>query len=179
MTGVRGVVYHLLPDWTSGTRLWPLASLARVDPAAYAAGMRKYADRLELLYRPVEPLRCTWQDCVFLCPVDPRQLMEAARIASPDLPSRDWIVIDAELLDVDKTVLFKPYQWASATGPPPITAQDCESVTSQTLAAASAANEVTLTRLADPSNRMPLFADVIHVLHRGPIKIETARTLTA
>lgn len=174
-----GVVYHLVPDRMHGTTLWPMASLADVDPAAHATHARKYQDRPTLPERPVERLDCTWSECVFLCPVDPRQLVSAARTARPNFPARDWFVIDTDLLNADRTVLFTPDRWDPAVGPPPVTAKDCESFTPQTLAAARTATRATLTRLADPSNRMPLFVDVIHVLHRGPIEVKTAQTLRA
>ena len=37
----------------------------------------------------------------------------------------------------------------------------------------------TATRLADRSNRLPLFVDVIHVLHRGLISVDAASVIRA
>ena len=36
-----------------------------------------------------------------------------------------------------------------------------------------------VTRLADRSNRLPLFVDVIHVLHRGAIPVDAAPVIRA
>ncbi|WP_237249033.1 hypothetical protein [Spelaeicoccus albus] len=168
-----------MPDRMRGTTLWPLASLADIDSDVHASHLRKYQDRPALPERPVEPLDCTWAECVFLCPVDPQQLVSAARTVHPNLPARDWFVIDADLLEAERTVLFKPDRWDPATGPPPVTTKECELFTPRTLAAASTATNATLTRLTDASNRMPLFVDVIDVLHRGPIDVTAAQTLTA
>lgn len=172
-------VYHQLPDAMVGATLWPLAQLVAVDPAAASRQRAKYSDRPGRADRPVEPLGCTWADVVFFSPVHPAQLQAAMRRARPNWPESEWLEVDAATLDPSAMVLHLPGRWPPQEGPPPVTPENCIPFSLGALRAASVPSLATLARLADPANRMPLFVDVMHLLHRGPVEVDLTRTVRA
>ena len=161
-----------------GTSLVPLSALAALDPELYARSAARYSDRPGIMQRRVEPLDCAWSDCVFLSPVHPSILCDAVRSARPDWPQREWFEIDAATLDPGRAVLFRPSAWTSEV-PPSVTADQCEAFTISALRRASEPSSVTIGRLRDPANRLPLWADVMHVLYRGSIDVSNARVIVA
>lgn len=172
-------VYHQLPDAMVGSTLWPLAQLASVDPTAAARQRAKYDDRPGMLERWVDPLACRSADLLFLSPVHPVQLQAALRRARPKWPESNWLEVDTATLEPSAMVLHLPGRWPLEDGPPPITAENSVPFSLEALRAASVPSDVTVTRLADPANRMPLFVAVMHVLHRGPVEVDLTRTVRA
>jgi hypothetical protein len=130
-----------------------------------------------MLDRWIEPLNCRWSECVFLSPVDPRHLIaDAAR--HPCARKREWLVVDVARLEPSRAVLMTPTRWtAGMDGPPAVSRHQCTAFTLAGVAAAAMPSRDTVARLDDPANRLPLWADIVHVLYRGSVDIANASTL--
>ena len=171
--------YHVRPEPLLGTDLLPLSALAFAAPDLYAREAAKYFDQPGMLERPVEPLRCRWKDCVFLTACHPAPLVKAFRAARLSYPVRRWLAVDCSELDPARSVLMTPACWAPGDPPPPVTSAQCTELTPESLRAASVVDDSVLSRLRDPRNRLPLWAGVVHVLHRGPLDVSRAVTIAA
>ncbi|NUR97221.1 MAG: hypothetical protein HOV67_18425 [Kribbellaceae bacterium] len=152
-----------------GQEILPLNQLRDRYPDLHARHFQKYADRPHGVDVPVYPLNCTWGDVVFLSPVHPapifQALHESGRISSPVL---NYWTLDAELLDPAKTcILLKRHDPELRPQPP----EDFVPYSPEAAAALAEPSERALHRLRNLNATEPLYpwADIPHILHRGPI----------
>jgi hypothetical protein len=125
---------------------------------------------------PVYPLDCTWADVVFLSPVHPRPIFEALHESGRIGPVViDYWTLDATLLDPATTcILLKRHDPELRPQPP----EDFIPYTPETAATLSEPSERALHRLRNLNPTEPLYpwADIPHILHRGPIPLNLFRT---
>ncbi|MFF0265421.1 hypothetical protein [Kribbella sp. NPDC004536] len=152
-----------------GDEILPLNQLRDRYPDLHERHFQKYAGRPHGVDIPVYPLNCTWGDVVFLSPVHPapifQALHESGRIGSPTL---DYWTLDAGLLDPANTcILLKRYDPELRPQPP----EDFVPYTPEAAAALAEPSERALHRLRNLDATEPLYpwADIPHILHRGPI----------
>ncbi|NIK56109.1 hypothetical protein [Kribbella shirazensis] len=159
-----------------GDAILPLNQLRVRYPDVYEREVAKYAARPETLRNPVYPLDCCWADVVFLSPVHPAPIFEAlhqsGRIGPVNL---HYWTVDAELLDPATTcILLKRHDPELRPQPP----EDFVPYTPETAAALATPSERALHRLRNLDATEPLYpwADIPHILHRGPIPLAAFRT---
>jgi hypothetical protein len=161
---------------TRGDAILPLNQLREQYPDLYEVHAAKYADRPHRMQTPVYPLDCTWADVVFLSPVHPAPIFEAMHESGRIGPVVvDYWTLDAELLDPATTcILMKRHDPELRPQPP----EDFIPYTPQTVASLSVPSERALQRLRTLNATEPLYpwADIPHILHRGPIPVTAFRT---
>lgn len=159
-----------------GDAVLPLKILRNEHPDLYEREAEKYAMRPETMDYPVYPLGCTWTDVVFLSPVHPAPLFEALHESGRIgrfVP--DYWTLDADLLDPARTcILLKRHD-------PELRPQPREDFIPYAPAAAATLtqpSEKALQRLRTLNPTEPLFpwADIPHILHRGPVPVALFRT---
>jgi len=159
-----------------GDDILPLNQLRTHYPDIYARELGKYAARLETLENPVYPLGCCWADVVFLSPVHPAPIFAALQQSGRIGPVViDYWTIDAVLLDpADTCILLKRHD--PELRPQPV--EDFIPYTPEAAAALSTPSDRALDRLRNLNPTEPLYpwADIPHVLHRGPIPLTRFRT---
>lgn len=159
-----------------GDDILPLSQLRVHYPDLYELHFKKYADRPNRVDAPVYPLDCTWADVVFLSPVHPAPIFEAMHESGRIGPVVvDYWTLDADLLDPANTcILLKRHDPELRPQP----AEDFIPYTSEAAAALSTPSERALHRLRNLNATEPLYpwADIPHILHRGPIPLSAFRT---
>lgn len=77
-----------------GTILYPLSSLKEKYPAIFAQENEKYVGREGLVGQNIPILDCSWNDVMFVAPIEPSKVFEAMTLAglSPD-PEKLWYKI--------------------------------------------------------------------------------------
>jgi hypothetical protein len=159
-----------------GVDILPLKQLRDRYPDLYEQHAQKYARRPETMDQPVPPLGCTWTDVVFLSPVHPAPIFDALRESGrigPD--SLDYWTLDAESLDPRRTcILLKRHDPEFRPQPP----EDFIPYSPAAVAALATPSERALHRLRNLNATEPLYpwADIPHVLHRGPIPLSLFRS---
>jgi len=158
-----------------GTAVLPLNQLREEHPDLYEREAAKYSYRPETMCNPVHPLECRWSDVVFLSPVHPAPIFDALREAGRVGPTTlAYWTIDATLLDPDRTcILLKRHDPLFRPQP----ASDYIPYSAATVATLSTPSAKALDRLRNLNAIEPLlpWADIPHVLHRGPIPIDFFR----
>jgi hypothetical protein len=159
-----------------GDDILPLNQLRVRYPDVYRRELAKYTARPQTLDNPVYPLNCTWADVVFLSPVHPAPIFEAmhesGRIGQVVV---NYWTLDAELLDPSNTcILLKRHDPELRPQP----REDFIPYTPGAAAALSTPSERALQRLRNLNATEPLYpwADIPHILHRGPIPVSAFRT---
>ncbi|WP_410786178.1 hypothetical protein [Kribbella sp. C-35] len=159
-----------------GDDILPLNQLRVHYPDLYERHFKKYADRPHRVSAPVYPLDCTWADVVFLSPVHPAPIFEALHESGRIGPAViNYWTLDADLLDPAKTcILLKRHDPELRPQP----AEDFIPYTPEAAAALSTPSERALHRLRNLNATEPLYpwADIPHILHRGPIPLAAFRT---
>lgn len=159
-----------------GDDILPLSQLRVHYPDLYELHFKKYADRPHRVNAPVYPLDCTWADVVFLSPVHPAPIFEAMHESGRIGPVVvGYWTLDAELLDPARTcILLKRHDPELRPQP----AEDFIPYTPEAVAALSTPSERALHRLRNLNATEPLYpwADIPHILHRGPIPLSAFRT---
>jgi hypothetical protein len=161
-----------------GDDILPLNDLRVHYPDLYERHFAKYADRPHRADAPVYPLDCTWADVVFLSPVHPAPIFEALQESGRIGPGviKYW-TLDAELLDPATTcILLKRHDPEQRPQPP----EDFVPYSAGAAAALALPSEEALHRLRNLNATEPLYpwADIPHILHRGPIPVAAFRTST-
>ncbi len=157
-----------------GDAVLPLNIMRDQHPDLYERETAKYAMRPETMNDPVHPLGCTWTDVAFLSPVHPAPLFEAMHESGRIgrfVPA--YWTVDAELLDPARTcILLKRHN--AAPQPP----EDFIPYSPATVATLTEPSEKALQRLRTLNATEPLFpwADIPHILHRGPVPVSLFRT---
>jgi hypothetical protein len=158
-----------------GTDILPLNHLRELHPDLYEREAAKYAHRPQTMDYPVHPLDCRWSDVVFLSPVHPAPIFAALREAGRVGPTTiDYWTIDADLLDPDRTcILLKRHDPQFRPQP----AADYLPYSAATVATLTNPSDQALDRLRNLNATEPLFpwADIPHVLHRGPLAVSLFR----
>ncbi|MEU4190598.1 hypothetical protein AB0E69_01770 [Kribbella sp. NPDC026611] len=159
-----------------GDEILPLNELRVRYPDIYQHEVAKYSARPETVDNPVHRLGCRWGDVVFLSTVHPAPifaaLRESGRIGSATI---DYWTLDADLLDPARTcILLKRHDPEHRPQPP----EDFIPYSPEAVAALSTPSERALQRLRSLNATEPLFpwADIPHVLHRGPIPVALFRS---
>jgi hypothetical protein len=139
-------------------------------PDLYERHLRKYNRRPDVLLTPVEPLRCTWADLIFLSPVHPAPLFRAMGSSLTDEP---W-TLDAARLDPDRAVIRLMRHGKDGHYPDPADEDDYLPITTATLRAVNRVTQAAIDRLMrlQPGDPVLPWVDVPHILHRGPIPID-------
>jgi hypothetical protein len=139
-------------------------------PDLYERHLRKYNRRPDVLLTPVEPLRCTWADLIFLYPVHPAPLFRAMGSSLTDEP---W-TLDAARLDPDRAVIRLMRHGKDGHYPDPADEDDYLPITTATLRAVNRVTQAAIDRLMrlQPGDPVLPWVDVPHILHRGPIPID-------
>jgi len=77
-----------------GVVLYPLSSLKGKYPAIFAQENEKYVGREGLAQQKIPVLNCSWNDVIFVAPIEPSKVFEAMILAglSPD-PEKLWYKI--------------------------------------------------------------------------------------
>lgn len=158
-----------------GDDILPLNQLRDRYPDLYERHAKKYADRPQSMSRPIPLLDCTWTDVVFLSPVHPEPIFDALRESGRTGPgSLSYWTIDADLLAPDRTcILLKRHDPLFRPQP----AEDYIPYSAETAATLSTPSAKALDRLRNLNATEPLlpWADIPHVLHRGPIPVSLFR----
>lgn len=138
-----------------GEALLPLSALKGAFPEIYERETVKYVGREALTREPPAPLDCLWSDVLFCSPVHPGPLPNAAR------------------LDPQRACIRFVQSWTDGLYLPPHP-QDDAPFTPEALAQVSRAPAITLSRLGTlpPQAPLILWADVPHVLYRGPVPLD-------
>jgi hypothetical protein len=156
---------------TRGDQILPLNQLRDTYPDLYERHFQKYAARPDRVNAPVYPLGCTWADVVFLSPVHPAPIFEALQESGRIGPVViDYWTIDAGLLDPARTcILLKRHDPEQRPQPP----EDFVPYSPEVAADLSTPSEPALHRLRNLNATEPLYpwADIPHILHRGPIPL--------
>lgn len=69
-------VYHLKPEKLIGTNLLSLGELENKHPEIYKKEVKKYSGRENHLTKKIEPLGCTWKDCIIFSSVNPQMIFD-------------------------------------------------------------------------------------------------------
>jgi hypothetical protein len=104
------LLYHLVPEELSGTKLYPLNQLKSISPWAYAKAVSKYAGREHVTQIVIPVFECLWNDVVFLSPVHPEKITKARRqagLAADYNKKKEWFVLDSDVLDQSQTLLYR------------------------------------------------------------------------
>ncbi|MEZ0208917.1 MAG: hypothetical protein ACAH17_01955 [Candidatus Paceibacterota bacterium] len=104
------LLYHLLPKELSGTKLYPLNELKKINPALYDRHASKYVGRETVMLQNIPLFDCLWNDVIFLSPVHPGKIVtarESCGVPTQDRPERDWLVIQSEKLDQHQLLLYR------------------------------------------------------------------------
>ncbi|MFG1909284.1 hypothetical protein [Kribbella sp. NPDC048928] len=159
-----------------GDDILPLNQLRVQYPDLYERELTKYTARPDTVQNRVYPLDCCWADVVFLSPVHPAPIFEAMHESGRIGPVVvDYWTLDAELLDPAITcILMKRHDPELRPQPP----EDFIPYTPETVASLSVPSERALQRLRTLNATEPLYpwADIPHILHRGPIPVTAFRT---
>jgi hypothetical protein len=159
-----------------GDDILPLNDLRVHYPDLYERHFAKYANRPHRVQTPVYPLGCTWADVVFLSPVHPAPIFEALHESGRIGPAViEYWTLDADLLDPARTcILLKRHDPEQRPQPP----EDYIPYSADAAAALAAPSEQALHRLRTLNATEPLYpwADIPHILHRGPIPKRLFRT---
>ncbi|MFG1621464.1 hypothetical protein [Kribbella sp. NPDC049227] len=158
-----------------GTAVLPMNVLRDLHPDLYEREARKYAYRPAAMDNPVPPLGCRWADVVFLSPVHPAPIFDALRESGRVGPGGlSYWTVDAELLDPERTcILMKRHDPEFRPQP----AEDYLPYSPATVATLSTPSDKALDRLRNLNATEPLlpWADIPHILHRGPIPLTIFR----
>lgn len=159
-----------------GDDILPLNQLRVHYPDLYEREISKYSARPGTIHNLVYPLDCHWADVVFLSPVHPAPIFEALQASGRIGPVViDYWTLDAELLDPASTcILMKRHDPELRPQPP----EDFIPYSPETVASLSTPTERALERLRTLNATEPLYpwADIPHILHRGPIPVRAFRT---
>jgi len=138
----------------------------------YEQHAEKYARRPQTMDYPVPPLGCTWTDVVFLSPVHLAPIFDALRESGRIGPgSLDYWTLNADLLDPRRTcILLKRHD-------PELRPQPAEDFIPHSAETVATPSPQALRRLRNLNATEPLYpwADIPHVLHRGPIALNLFR----
>jgi hypothetical protein len=175
-TMVHGTLYLLPRTSVRGDAIVPLSQMRTRFPDLYELNVRKYSERPELMELPVEPLRCTWSDVVFLSPVHPAPLFAAlhtTRDGGQARMPRPW-TLDAGKLDPGRTVIRLMRHGRDGHYPDPADEHDYLPFTTVGLRAVSRITVAAIERLQSLKSDDPVlpWVDVPHVLHRGSIPVD-------
>lgn len=170
----RGTLYHVLPRTTRGTHLLPLNELRHTYPDLYARHVDKYRGREHDLDEPVPPLNCTWADVVFFAPLHPGPLFDALRRSGHNIRPVEPATIDASALDPARCVIRLMRHGSTGHWPDPADEDDYLPLTTATLRAVNQVSVAAVSRLENltPTDPWLSWADVPHILHRGPVAFD-------
>jgi len=158
-----------------GSEILPLNHLRERHPDIYEREAAKYSYRPQTMDNAVHPLECRWSDVVFLSPVHPAPIFDALREAGRVGPTTlTYWTIDADLLDPARTcILLKRHDPLFRPQP----ASDYLPYSAATVATLSTPSAKALDRLRNLNATEPLlpWADIPHILHRGPIAVSLFR----
>jgi hypothetical protein len=158
-----------------GSEILPLNQLRELHPDLYEREAAKYSYRPHTVDNPVHPLGCRWGEVVFLSPVHPAPIFDALRESGRVGPTTlTYWTIEADLLDPDRTcVLLKRHDPLFRPQP----ASDYLPYSAARVAGLSTPSAKALDRLRNLNATEPLlpWADIPHVLHRGPIAVSLFR----
>lgn len=158
-----------------GREILPLNRLRELHPDLYEREAAKYSYRPQTVDNPVHPLGCRWGDVVFLSPVHPAPIFDALHEAGRVGPTTlTYWTIEADLLDPDHTcILLKRHDPLFRPQP----ASDYLAYSPATVATLTTPSTKALDRLRNLNATEPLlpWADIPHVLHRGPIAVNLFR----
>ena len=158
-----------------GDTLYPLHQLKGVFPEVAGRAAQKYAGREFVLERRVEPLACRWNDCLMFSPVHPEALMNALRESGRQVAPSRWFEVSAHLLGPAETVIYLSKPWPDSQVP--AGPEDYFAFEPASLERFMAPSAATLQRLRDRTQRLILFLDVAHVLHRGTLNVGGLRVI--
>ena len=172
---VQGTLYYLPATPARGDAILPLRQMRTRFPDLFERHARKYATRPGALDQRVEPLGCAWADLVFLSPAHPAPLFTALRRATGSGPRtpEPW-TLDAGRLDPARAVIRLMRHGHHADPPDehdylPFTTAGLRAVSRVTLAA------IQRLEALQPGDPWLPWADVPHVLYRGPIPVSWFR----
>ncbi len=195
----RGPLFHTAVADPRGDQLLPLAMLRERYPDLHARHIAKYVGREHRLRERVIPLGCEWADVVFLSPLNPIVLFDAAlsntalsntalsetalsntarSVGRRVWDGRVW-TLDAAELDPEQCRIRLMRVTPGARTADPGTEDDYLPLTTATLRAVSEVTNRALERLRNLGPDEPLlpWGDVPHVLHRGPVPLTLFRKL--
>jgi hypothetical protein len=157
-----------------GDDLLPLNLIRDRYPDLYEREVVKYAEWPHVMDHPVYPLDCRWTDVVFFSPVHPAPIFDALRESGRAVSGLTYWTIDANLLSPDRTcILLKRHDPLFQ----PQAAEDYIPYTPEAAAALSTPSDQALHRLRNLNATEPWlpWADIPHILHRGPIPVSAFR----
>jgi hypothetical protein len=153
-----------------GADLLPLTMIRDRYPDLYRREAAKYSTRPHVMDHPVYPLGCRWTDVLFFSPVHPEPIFDALREAGRATSGLDYWTIDASMLSSDRTcILLKRHDPLFLSQPP----EDYIPFTPEAAAALAEPSPQALHRLRNLNATEPLlpWADIPHILHRGPLPV--------
>jgi hypothetical protein len=157
-----------------GDHILPLNMLREHHQDVYEREAAKYSYRPHVMDYPVYPLDCRWSDVVFLSTVHPAPIFDALQESGRARSALSYWTIDASLLPPDRTcILLKRHDPLFQPQPP----SDYIPFSPEAAAALAAPSAKALDRLRNLNATEPLlpWADIPHVLHRGPIPVSLLR----
>jgi hypothetical protein len=108
----------MVPQGMQGKVLYPLNSLKGVYPEAYAQHVKKYENRMDFLDRRIERLDCLWNGVLHCSALNPSIVVEEIRKLMGKSFPFSYFEIPAELLEVEKTVVYLYSPREEGTPPP-------------------------------------------------------------
>lgn len=164
-------LYHIVPNHLVGTNLVSLNELRNISIAEYNKVVAKYKGREELMKVEIPPLKCLWNDVVFLTAVHPSILARAYERAGGTLRKHAFYQIDARKLDrVKMTVILYEDAPEAVRTFVPFYLQNLAQY-----AAMLPASTVEYYRQELKAGRRPLiFHRIPHILFKGSIDVSNA-----
>ena len=101
-------IYHHLPENMTGTILYPMNQLKKIDERLYEIYRSGYDGREHLLERKVLYLDCLWNDVIHCCPVHPQKIYDALKHSGvKNIPKLEYFEINTESdINMDNAVIF-------------------------------------------------------------------------
>jgi hypothetical protein len=99
------LIYHRVPQYLTGTVLYPLNVLREKYPDLYAARQKHHEFQPHVLDSSVPKLGCFWDDLLHFTALNPMQISKALQTLGYKLSLR-YYEIDAAKLDPEKSIVY-------------------------------------------------------------------------
>ena len=165
-----------------GSIIYPLNDMAQTMPDLYHKNIEKYSGREHIMRERVATLNdALWNDCVFLCPINPDLLyQELAKVNLRRSHNQSFYKIPISSLDTSRLTIFKFTSWKNGKIE---LKDDLIPYNKEYLIKRQSVPQDTIGYYEDMSRtgtlQVPLFFRYVpHVLHLGPIDVSNSKIVT-